>query len=121
VLAKVPADKLVKFEPGKELAPGIESVAAFGHTPGMTVFNIRSQGQAFMYTADVTNVPSLFARSPDWAVTFDMDAEMARQTRRRIFDMLAKEKMAMGGLPLPVPALGTLEAAGNGYQFKPMA
>jgi len=122
VLAKVPADKLVKFEPGKELAPGIESVAAFGHTPGMTVFNIRSQGQAFMYTADVTNVPSLFARSPDWAVTFDMDAEMARQTRRRrIFDMLAKEKMAMGGFHFPFPALGTLEAAGNGYQFKPMA
>ena len=74
-----------------------------------------------MYTADVTNVPSLFARSPDWAVTFDMDPEMARQTRRRIFDQLVKDKMAMGGFHFPFPALGTLEASGSGYQFKAMA
>ncbi len=121
VLGKIPAAKLVRFEAGAEVAPGIQSVAAFGHTPGMCVFNIRSQGQSFMYTADVTNVPALFARSPDWAVSFDMDAEMARQTRRRLFDMLAKEKMAMGGFHFPFPALGTLEASGNGYQFKPMA
>lgn len=121
VLGKIPADRLVRFEPGAELAPGIQSSAAFGHTPGMAVFTVRSEGQSFMYTADVTNVPSLFARSPDWAVAFDMDAEMARQTRRRIFDTLVKDKMAMGGFHFPFPALGTLEASGNGYQFKPMA
>jgi len=114
-------DRVVRFEPGAELAPGIRSAAAFGHTPGMSVFTVSSEGQSFMYVADVTNVPSLFARSPDWAVTFDMDAEMARQTRRRIFDQLVKDKMAMGGFHFPFPAIGTLEAAGNGYQFKPMA
>lgn len=114
-------DRVVRFEPGAELAPGIRSAAAFGHTPGMSVFTVSSEGQSFMYVADVTNVPSLFARSPDWAVTFDMDAEMARQTRRRIFDQLVKDKTAMGGFHFPFPAIGTLEAAGNGYQFKPMA
>jgi glyoxylase-like metal-dependent hydrolase (beta-lactamase superfamily II) len=114
-------DRVVRFEPGAELAPGIRSAAAFGHTPGMSVFTVSSEGQSFMYVADVTNVPSLFARSPDWAVTFDMDAEMARQTRRRIFDQLVKDKMAMGGFHFPFPAIGTLEAAGSGYQFKPMA
>ena len=108
-------------DPGAELAPGIQSSAAFGHTPGMAVFTVRSEGQSFMYTADVTNVPSLFARSPDWAVAFDMDAEMARQTRRRVFDMLVKEKTVAGGFHFPFPAFGTMEAAGNGYQFKPMA
>ncbi|MGC4396830.1 MBL fold metallo-hydrolase [Hydrogenophaga sp. T2] len=114
-------DRVVRFEPGAELAPGIRSAAAFGHTPGMSVFTVSSEGQSFMYVADVTNVPSLFARSPDWAVTFDMDAEMARQTRRRIFDQLVKDKMAMGGFHFPFPAIGTLEAAGSGYQFKPIA
>jgi glyoxylase-like metal-dependent hydrolase (beta-lactamase superfamily II) len=114
-------DRVVRFEPGAELAPGIRSAAAFGHTPGMSVFTVSSEGQSFMYVADVTNVPSLFARSPDWAVTFDMDPEMARQTRRRIFDQLVKDKTAMGGFHFPFPAIGTLEAAGNGYQFKPMA
>ena len=121
VFGNLPADQLVRFEPGAELAPGITSSAAFGHTPGMSVFTIRSEGQSFMYVADVTNVPSLFARSPDWAVAFDMDAEMARQTRRRVFDMLVKEKTVAGGFHFPFPAFGTMETAGNGYQFKPMA
>lgn len=120
-LGGLPSEQLVTFEPGAELAPGITSSAAFGHTPGMSVFTIRSEGQSFMYVADVTNVPSLFARSPEWAVAFDMDAEMARQTRRRIFDMLVKEKMVAGGFHFPFPAFGTIEAAGNGYAFKPMA
>jgi glyoxylase-like metal-dependent hydrolase (beta-lactamase superfamily II) len=112
---------LVKFEPGSTLAPGLESVAAFGHTPGHTLFTVRSEGQSFAYVADITNVPSLFARNPDWAVLFDMNPEMARQSRRRIFERLVKEKMMAGGFHFPFPAFGTIEPAGNGYQFVPVA
>ena len=121
VLASVPADQLVRFEPGAEVAPGITSVAAFGHTPGHTLFTVKSEGQSFAYVADLTNVPSLFARSPDWSVTFDMDKEMARATRRKMFDMIVKEKMMAGGFHFPFPAFGTIDPAGNGYQFKPVA
>ena len=112
---------LVRFEPGAEVAPGITSVAAFGHTPGHTLFTVKSEGQSFAYVADLTNVPSLFARSPDWSVTFDMDKEMARATRRKMFDMIVKEKMMAGGFHFPFPAFGTIDPAGNGYQFKPVA
>jgi glyoxylase-like metal-dependent hydrolase (beta-lactamase superfamily II) len=121
VIGGLPADVLVKYEPGQELAPGIRTEAAFGHTPGMSMVSVQSEGQKFMYVADLTNVPSLFARSPDWAVQFDMDAEMARQTRRRVFDMLVKDKVVAGGYHFPFPAFGTIEAAGNGYQFRPVA
>ncbi len=121
VLGGLPAGQLVPFEPGADLVPGLSSSAAFGHTPGMSIFTVKSEGQSFVYVADVTNIPSLFARSPDWAVQFDMDAEMARQTRRRVFDMLVKDKTMAGGFHFPFPAFGSLEAAGNGYQFKPVA
>lgn len=121
VIGSLPADILVKYEPGQELAPGIKAEAAFGHTPGMSMVSVQSEGQKFMYVADLTNVPSLFARSPDWAVQFDMDAELARQTRRRVFDMLVKDKVTAGGYHFPFPALGTIETAGSGYQFKPVA
>ena len=121
VIGSLPADILVKYEPGQELAPGIKAEAAFGHTPGMSMVSVQSEGQRFMYVADLTNVPSLFARSPDWAVQFDMDAEMARQTRRRVFDSLVKDKVMAGGYHFPFPAFGTIENAGNGYQFKPVA
>jgi glyoxylase-like metal-dependent hydrolase (beta-lactamase superfamily II) len=121
VMSALPADRLTRFAPGTPVVAGIESVAAFGHTPGHTLFTFKSGGQGFAYLADLTNVPSLFARNPDWSVTFDMDKEMARQTRRKMFDMVVKDKMVAGGFHFPFPAFGAIEVAGNGYQFKPMA
>lgn len=121
VLAGLSAEQLVRFEPGTEVVPGIQSVPAFGHTPGHTLFTMKSEGQSFAYVADITNVPSLFARSPDWSVTFDMDKEMARATRRKMFDMIVKEKMVAGGFHFPFPAFGTVDPSGSGYQFKPAA
>jgi glyoxylase-like metal-dependent hydrolase (beta-lactamase superfamily II) len=115
------ADQLVQFQPGAELAPGIMSVAAFGHTPGHTLFTVAGGGQKFAYVADLTNVPQLFARNPDWAVQFDMDAEAARVTRRKVFDMVIAEKMMVGGYHFPFPAFGALEKMGTGFEFKPVA
>ncbi|AEG92335.1 MBL fold metallo-hydrolase [Ramlibacter tataouinensis] len=121
VFGSLSAEQLVRFEPGAEIAPGITASAAFGHTPGMCIFNVRSGGQSFNYVADVTNIPSLFARSPDWAVVFDMDPNMARVTRRRVFDSMVKERALTGGFHFPFPAFGTMETADGGYQFRPVA
>lgn len=121
VFGTMPAEQLVRFEPDTEIAPGIRATAAFGHTPGMCIFNITSEGQSFNYVADVTNIPSLFARAPDWSVMFDMDPAMARVTRRRVFDAMVRDKALTGGFHFPFPAFGTMENAGSGYQFKPVA
>ena len=32
-----------------------------------------------------------------------------------------KDKMMAGGFHFPFPAFGSMEASGNGYQFKPVA
>ena len=113
----MPAEMLVRFEPGTELAPGIRSVAAFGHTPGHTLFDLQSAGRNFVYVGDLTNVPALFARNPDWAVTFDMDAEAARKVRRETFQRIVAGNAMVGGFHFPFPAFGTIEPSGNGYQF----
>lgn len=121
VFGGLPADQLIQFEPGKDIAPGIKSVAAFGHTPGHTLFTVESKGEKFAYVADLTNIPQLFARSPDWAVQFDMDANAAREMRRKTFEMIVSEKMMAGGFHFPFPAFGKIEKLGNGYDFKPVA
>jgi glyoxylase-like metal-dependent hydrolase (beta-lactamase superfamily II) len=118
--AQMPADRLVRFEPGSEVVPGIQSVAAFGHTPGHTLFQMRSAAQSFYYVADLTNVPALFARNPDWAVTFDMDAEAARKVRRDIFSRIVSSDAMVGGFHFPFPAFGRVAASGNGYAFQPV-
>ena len=112
-------DMLVQFAAGAEVVPGIRSVAAYGHTPGHTLFEVTSAGQSFFYLADLTNVPSLFARNPDWAVSFDMDAEAARKVRREVFARVTSSKSLVGGFHFPFPAFGRMTATGNGYAFEP--
>ena len=46
--------------------------------------------------ADVTNLP-LFVRNPGWHLMFDQDANMAEATRRKVYDMLAAERMMVQG------------------------
>jgi glyoxylase-like metal-dependent hydrolase (beta-lactamase superfamily II) len=121
VFGGLSAEQLIQFEPGKEVAPGINSMAAFGHTPGHTLFVAQSKGEKFAYVADLTNVPQLFARNPDWAVQFDMNADAARDTRRKMFEMIVNEKMMAGGFHFPFPAFGKIDKLGNGYNFKPVA
>lgn len=113
--------QMVKFEAGVEIVPGIKSVAAYGHTPGHTLFMVESKGEKFAYVADITNVPQLFARNPDWAVQFDMNAEEARVARRKVFDMIVNDKVMAGGFHFPFPAFGRVEKLGNGFEFKPVA
>lgn len=121
VFAGMPADKLVVFEPGRAVLPGIASIAAFGHTPGHTLFEATSAGQVFTYLADLTNVPTLFARNPDWAVQFDMDAEAARKVRREMLARVAASNALVGGFHFPFPAFGRKTPAGSGYAFEPVA
>lgn len=111
-----------RFEPGNELLPGVRSLPAFGHTPGHTVFTVDGGGaQRMMYWADTTNVAALFVRHPDWAVMFDMDAEAARLTRRRLADLAIRDNLLVAGYHLPGPAVGRLTPHGNGYDFAPLA
>ena len=121
VFATMPADTLVRFDPGTEPVPGIRSVAAFGHTPGHTLFQVQSSGQTLYYVGDLTNVPALFARNPDWAVSFDMDAEAARKVRREIFARIVTSNAMIAGFHFPFPAFGRAVAQGNGYAFQAVA
>ncbi len=121
VFADKPADKLVLLQPGAKVLPGIASIAAFGHTPGHTLFEVTSAGQTFTYLADLTNAPTLFARNPDWAVQFDMDAEAARRVRREMLARVAAKDALVGGFHFPFPAFGRKVVAGNGYAFQPVA
>lgn len=117
----MPAGMLQIFEPGAEVVSGITSVAAYGHTPGMMMFDVRSDDQSFIFLADLTNIPALFARNPDWAVAFDMDAEAARKTRRMAFERIVARNTMVGGFHFPFPAVGRMAAAGLGYSFEPVA
>lgn len=114
------AGAVIKYAPGVEVLPGVRSLPAYGHTPGHTAFLIEGGKRKLMFWADTTNVAALFVRNPDWAVMFDMDAEAARLTRRKLSEMVVKENLLLAGYHLPGAGIGTLVRRGNGYEFMPL-
>jgi hypothetical protein len=59
-------------------------------------------------------------RNPGWHLMFDQDANMAEATRRKLYDMLAAEKMMVQGFHYPFPSVGYIEKAGAGYRVTPV-
>jgi len=114
-------DKVTRYDWGKEVAPGITAVESAGHTPGHTSFVIASGNGRLFFQGDVSNVPDLFLRNPDWQVMFDSEPEKAVVTRRRIYDMASAEKILVSGYHFPFPGLGYIEKAGTGYRLVPAA
>lgn len=112
--------RLKTYEAGKEIAPGITPVATYGHTPGHTSHVITSGGRTVYVQADVTNVPFLFARNPGWHLVFDQDPNAAEATRRKVYDMLATDKLPVQGFHYPFPSIAYVEKSGSGYREIPV-
>jgi glyoxylase-like metal-dependent hydrolase (beta-lactamase superfamily II) len=114
------AKEVKRFEPGAEVAPGITSVAAFGHTPGHTAFAIASGNQSLLVLGDTTNHPWLFVRNPEWQAVFDADGAMAAETRKKLLDRAAADRMLVQGYHFPFPASGYIARRGTGYDLVPV-
>ena len=113
------ASEVRRFTPGGEIAPGVGSLAAFGHTPGHCAFTVNSGSRSMLVLSDTTNHPWLFARNPHWQGVFDIDGNMAVETRRRLLDRAAADRMLVHGYHFPFPATGHIARTAGGYEFMP--
>ncbi|RME97897.1 MAG: MBL fold metallo-hydrolase, partial [Alphaproteobacteria bacterium] len=113
------AEKISFISPSKDVVSGITSIEAYGHTPGHMIYNIESAGKRLVLFADTTNHYAASLAKPDWHCIFDMDAEKAVATRKRVLDMIAADKVAATGYHMPFPAVGFVEKEGSGYRWIP--
>ena len=113
------AEKMTFVKEGSEVAPGIVAHEAFGHSPGYLIFRVESEGKGLVITGDTANHFVLSLQKPDWEVRFDMDKEKAAAARRKVFDMVAAERLPFIGYHMPYPAAGFIEKSGDGYRFIP--
>ncbi|MBA4785733.1 MAG: MBL fold metallo-hydrolase [Alphaproteobacteria bacterium] len=121
VLEKVKplADKMTFIGDGAEVVSGITGMAAFGHTPGHMIFNVESDGRRLILAADTANHYVLSLQRPEWEVRFDMDKAAAAATRKKVFDMIATDRVAFLGYHMPFPSVGYAEKLDTGYRFVP--
>ena len=114
------AGEVRRFKPGAEVAPGIVSIPAYGHTPGHTAFGIYSGSQSMLAMSDTARNPYLFVRHPEWQPIFDMDGLLAAKTRVVMLDRVATDRMLVEAYHFPFPACGHIARAGTGYELVPM-
>jgi glyoxylase-like metal-dependent hydrolase (beta-lactamase superfamily II) len=115
------AKDVKRFEPDNEVAPGITSIAAYGHTPGHTVFAVASGSQSVLVLGDATDNPWLFARHPEWQPILDVDGPRAVDTRRKLLDRASADRMLVQGYHFPFPACGHITRTAQGYDLMPVA
>jgi glyoxylase-like metal-dependent hydrolase (beta-lactamase superfamily II) len=113
------AKDVKRFDWGKEVASGITAIQSDGHTLGHTSFVVSSSGKSLLVTGDAVNDPRLFARNPEWHLSFDMDKPLAVATRKKLLDMAAADRMQMSFYHAAFPATGYVAKNGNAYDWHP--
>jgi glyoxylase-like metal-dependent hydrolase (beta-lactamase superfamily II) len=119
-------DRVVTFRPGElgavipELLPGITPIAAFGHTPGHTLYQVQSGEERFLIWGDLMHVEDIQFPFPGVSVTYDTDPVAAAAIRARVLEYAARNRIPIGGMHLVYPAMGTVLPEGAGYRLAPL-
>ncbi len=115
----VQAGKFKPFEGDTDLVPGVRAHAAYGHTPGHTVYVVESNGQKLVLWGDLIHVAALQFPDPSVTIKFDSDSKAAMAERKKAFADAAKGGYWVAGAHLSFPGMGHLRAEGKGYRFYP--
>ena len=113
------AEKSTFVKKEGEVVGGIRAIPTFGHSPGHMAYHVESRGQRLLIWGDVSNHYIFSIQQPEWQAGFDDDKDAAIATRKRVFDMVATDKLPVVGYHLPFPALGFVERAGASYRWVP--
>lgn len=113
-------NRLRRFAGEAELALGIRSLAAPGHTPGHTMVQVSSGSDRLLIWGDIVHTGALQFARPDWAMNFDVDQQVGITSRRRVFDQAVADRVLVAGMHLAFPGIGHVGKTAEGYEFVPV-
>ena len=108
------------FQKG-EVLHGVTAMPFHGHTPGHTGYMISSGGQSLLIWGDIVHVPEVQTARPETCMAFDSDTGAAEATRRRVFDMVATDRLMVTGMHLHFPGFSHLVKDRGAYRLIPAA
>jgi glyoxylase-like metal-dependent hydrolase (beta-lactamase superfamily II) len=107
-------DRMRFIRDGEEFLSGVQAWFTPGHTPGHMAFVFAG---GWCLTGDVAFHDPISYAFPEAESAFDVDAQLAVTTRRRLLDRLADEHMQVIGYHHPWPGLGHVERANGTFRF----
>jgi glyoxylase-like metal-dependent hydrolase (beta-lactamase superfamily II) len=114
-------DRLVFYKDGQEFLPGVQAIAAPGHTIGHTIFVVTSNGKSFAFLGDLTHHPILLLEKPRMQFSYDTDPAQAAETRVKLLDMIATQKSPVMAYHYAWPGVGHIAKTGEGFHYYPEA
>ncbi len=87
-----------------------------GHTVGHTSFVITSGGKSLFVVGDLTH-HVILVEKPRMEVSFDTDPKQGIETRIRVMDMLAAQRLPALVYHLPWPGIGHFAKQGDGFHY----
>jgi glyoxylase-like metal-dependent hydrolase (beta-lactamase superfamily II) len=101
-----------------ELAPGVLAVPSPGHTPGHLCLLLASGKQQLLCLVDAVLHP-LHLEQPSWHTVFDLDADQAAETRSRLLDRAAADRLEVIVCHFPFPGLGHIAGKRQSWRWEP--
>jgi glyoxylase-like metal-dependent hydrolase (beta-lactamase superfamily II) len=114
-------DRLVFFKDGQEFLPGVQAMAAPGHTVGHTIFSVTSAGKSFVFLGDLTHHPILLLEKPRMQFSYDTDPKQAAETRVKLLDTIAANKIPVMSYHYAWPGYGHIAKTSEGFHYYPEA
>src|SRR6202167_128682 len=112
-------DRLVFFKDGQEFLPGVQAMAAPGHTVGHHMFMVTSNGKSFAFLGDLTHHAVLLLEKPRMEFSYDTDPKQAADSRVKMLTMLAANKTPVMSYHFAWPGFGHVAKAGDGFHYYP--
>jgi glyoxylase-like metal-dependent hydrolase (beta-lactamase superfamily II) len=112
--------KVVPFEPGADLIPGVvTAVELKGHTPGHSGFRIGSGTDSVLVFGDTMHSYLVSVRKPFWRVAFDGDMKLGVATRVALVKSSAASGQRLYAEHFPFPGIGKIVKDKDGASWQP--
>jgi glyoxylase-like metal-dependent hydrolase (beta-lactamase superfamily II) len=110
-------DRIVFIKDGQEFLPGVQAIAAPGHTVGHTIFMVTSAGKSFAFLGDLTHHAVLLLEKPRMEFSYDTDPKQAAASRVKLLDTIAANKTPIMSYHFAWPGYGHVAKAGDGFHY----
>jgi glyoxylase-like metal-dependent hydrolase (beta-lactamase superfamily II) len=112
-------DRLELVKGGDRILEGFELLDTAGHTPGHLAVLVASGKDQLLHFADVAHHHAISFAHPGWRFAYDADPGLAAETRRKLLDRAAADRLRLFGTHMPFPCLGRARKTANAYEFVP--
>ena len=109
---------IVQFDQSVEVAAGVSARVTGGHTPGLCVVDVASNGEKLTFVGDA--IFEVGFDNPDWQNGFEHDPERSVDVRIALLNEAAETGALMAAAHVGFPSVGHIAKNGKAFRFVPV-